>query len=106
MKSYTTVILCVIETGYSMISSSVVLFFGFFIFTFSQFGGTESMGYLISFTLLVALLSNMFLLPSLLLTLDKRVTTKYFKEPLLEVFDEENDEELGEMQIDNKQENT
>ncbi len=99
-KISTSVILALRETGYSMISSSVVLFFGFFIFTFSQFGGTESMGYLISFTLLAALLSNMFLLPSLLLTLDKRVTTKYFKEPLLEVFDEENDEELGEIELE------
>jgi predicted RND superfamily exporter protein len=95
-----SVILALKETGYSMISSSIVLFFGFFIFTFSQFGGTESMGYLISFTLLVALLSNLFLLPSLLLTLDKRITTKHFKEPFLEVFDEENDEELGEIQIE------
>jgi len=95
-----SVILALKETGYSMISSSIVLFFGFFIFTFSQFGGTESMGYLISFTLLVALLSNLFLLPSLLLTLDKRITTKHFKEPFLEVFDEENDEELDEIQIE------
>lgn len=95
-----SVIMALHETGYSMISSSVVLFFGFFIFTFSQFGGTKSMGYLISFTLLVALLSNLFLLPSLLLTLDKRITTKHFKEPLLEVFDEEIDEDLKEMQIE------
>ena len=95
-----SVILALKETGYSMISSSVVLFFGFFIFTFSQFGGTESMGYLISFTLLVALMSNLFLLPSLLLTLNKRITTKMFKEPFLDVFDEENDEELDEIQIE------
>ena len=80
------------ETGYSMIYSSIVLFFGFFIFTFSQFGGTKSMGYLISFTLLVALFSNLFLLPSLLLTLDKRITTRQFQEPLLDVLDEENDD--------------
>lgn len=90
------------ETGYSMIYSSIVLFFGFFIFTFSQFGGTKSMGYLISFTLLVALLSNLFLLPSLLLTLDKRITTKQFQEPLLDVFDEDSDEDLDEMEIDKK----
>ena len=99
-KISTSVLLALRETGYSMISSSVVLFFGFIIFTFSQFGGTESMGYLISFTLLIALLSNLFLLPSLLLTLDKRITTKHFQEPLLEVFDEENDEELDEMKIE------
>jgi predicted RND superfamily exporter protein len=98
-----SVILALRETGYSMINSSIVLFFGFYIFTFSQFGGTKSMGYLISFTLLVALLSNLFLLPSLLLTLDKRITTKQFKEPLLEVFDEEIDEDLDELQIEGKE---
>jgi len=80
------------------------LFFGFFIFTFSQFGGTESMGYLISFTLLVALLSNLFLLPSLLLTLDKRLTTRQFKEPLIDVFDEEEDEDMGALRIEGKKE--
>jgi len=97
-----SVILALRETGYSMINSSIVLFFGFYIFTFSQFGGTKSMGYLISFTLLVALLSNLFLLPSLLLTLDKRITTKQFKEPFLEVFDEDIDEDLDEIQIEGK----
>lgn len=96
-KISTSVILALKETGYSMINSSIVLFFGFFIFTFSEFGGTKSMGYLISFTLFVALLSNLFLLPSLLLTLDKRITTKHFQEPLLEVFDEENDEEVNDI---------
>ncbi len=48
------------ETGFSMIYSSVVLFFGFIIFVLSSFGGTESLGYLIAFTLLVALFSNLF----------------------------------------------
>lgn len=88
------------ETGYSMIYSSIVLFFGFAIFTQSTFGGTEAMGYLISFTLLVAVLSNLLLLPSLLLTLDKRITTKRFKEPMLEIFDEEEDIELDDLEIE------
>ena len=88
------------ETGFSMIYSSVVLFFGFSIFTLSTFGGTEAMGYLIAFTLLIALLSNLFLLPSLLLSLDKRITTKKFSEPLLEIFDEEIDIELDELRIE------
>ncbi len=81
------------ETGYSMIYSSVVLFFGFAIFILSSFGGTEALGYLISFTLVIALLCNMFLLPSLLLSLDKKVTTKRFKEPFLDILDDEDDEE-------------
>ncbi|MBN2173584.1 MAG: MMPL family transporter [Bacteroidales bacterium] len=88
------------ETGFSMIYSSIVLFFGFIIFVLSSFGGTESLGYLIGFTLIIALLSNLFLLPSLLLTLDKRITTRTFKEPLLEIFDEEEDIELGDLEIE------
>lgn len=88
------------ETGFSMLYSSVVLFFGFIIFTLSSFGGTEALGYLIAFTLVVALLSNLFVLPSLLLTLDKYITTKKFSEPLLEIFDEEIDIELDELEIE------
>jgi predicted RND superfamily exporter protein len=88
------------ETGYSMIYSSVVLFFGFGIFIMSSFGGTEALGYLIPFTLLMALLSNLFLLPSLLLSLDKYITTRTFREPLLEIFDEEEDIELDELEIE------
>ncbi|MFO8087054.1 MAG: MMPL family transporter [Bacteroidales bacterium] len=69
-----------IETGYSMIYSSIVLFFGFIIFSLSSFGGIEAMGLLISFTLIVAVLSNLLLLPSLLLSLNKIVTTNSFKQ--------------------------
>jgi len=88
------------ETGFSMIYSSIVLFFGFIIFTLSTFGGTEAMGYLIAFTLVVALFSNLFLLPSLILSLDQRITTRTFKEPLLEIFDEEEDIELADLTIE------
>lgn len=96
----TSVIKALSETGFSMIYSSVVLFFGFIIFTLSSFGGTEALGYLIAFTLLIALFSNLFVLPSLLLTLDKRITTKRFSEPFLEIFDEEMDIELDDLQIE------
>jgi predicted RND superfamily exporter protein len=88
------------KTGYSMIYSAIVLFFGFSMFTFSSFGGTEALGYLVSFTLLVALFSNLFVLPSLLLTIDKRLLTKSFKEPLMEVFDEEEDIELDKLIVE------
>jgi hypothetical protein len=91
------------ETGYSMIYSSVVLFCGFAIFIFSSFGGTSALGYLISFTLLMALLSNLFVLPSFLLSLEKRITTKKFKEPLLDIFDEEIDIEMEELKIESKE---
>jgi predicted RND superfamily exporter protein len=91
------------ETGYSMIYSSVVLFCGFGIFIFSTFGGTSALGYLISFTLVMALLSNLFILPSFLLSLEKRITTKRFKEPLLDIFDEEIDIELEDLRIEKKE---
>jgi len=85
------------ETGYSMIFSAIVLFFGFFIFTLSSFGGTEALGYLVSFTLLVALFTNLIVLPSLLLTLDKRLLTKSFKNPQREVFTEEVHDDFSEI---------
>lgn len=91
------------ETGYSMIYSSVVLFCGFAIFIFSSFGGTSALGYLISFTLLMALLSNLFILPSFLLSLERRLTTKRFKEPLLDIFDEEIDIDLEDLKIEKKE---
>jgi len=84
------------ETGYSMIYSSTVLFFGFGIFVLSTFGGTQALGFLISFTLLVAGLLNMFVLPSLLLTLDKWSTTKAFEEPMVELYDDHTDMDLPE----------
>lgn len=88
------------ETGYSMIYSAIVLFFGFSMFTFSSFGGTEALGYLVSFTLLVALFSNLFVLPSLLLSIDRRILRKSYKEPLMEIFNEEEDIELDKLVIE------
>ncbi len=64
------------ESGVSMMYTFVVLFFGFIIFTASSFGGTQALGYLIAFTLLVALMSNLFLMPSVLLSLHKRILIK------------------------------
>jgi len=61
------------ETGMSMIYTSIILFFGFFIFTFSDFEGTKNLGILTSVTLIIALLTNMLLLPTLLLVFDKKL---------------------------------
>ena len=94
-----SVILALKETGVSMLYTSVVLFFGFGIFTISTFGGTQAMGVLVSLTLLVAVTSNLILLPSLLFGLDRLTTTKAFKEPLLHIYDEEEDIELDELEI-------
>jgi uncharacterized protein len=82
------------ETGYSMIYSSTVLFFGFGIFVLSTFGGTQALGFLISFTLLVAGLLNMLVLPSMLLSLDKWSTTRSFEKPLMELIDYEDDDDI------------
>jgi predicted RND superfamily exporter protein len=94
-----SVMLALNETGVSMLYTSVVLFFGFGIFTLSNFGGTQAMGVLVSLTLLVAVTSNLILLPSLLLGLNRLTTTKSFKEPLLHIYDEEEDIELDELEI-------
>ncbi len=59
------------ETGVSMFYTSTVLFFGFAVFMISSFGGTKALGGLISATLLFAMLSNLVLLPALLLGLNK-----------------------------------
>jgi len=69
------------ETGVSMLYTSVVLFFGFFIFIASDFGGTVALGLLVSITLFVAMLSNLLLLPALLLTYEKSLSSsmKNFK---------------------------
>tara|TARA_B110000495_G_C23029997_1_gene613129 strand:- start:448 stop:3111 length:2664 start_codon:yes stop_codon:yes gene_type:complete len=87
------------ETGVSMIYTSIILFFGFGIFVASDFGGTQALGLLVATTLFTAMLANLVLLPSLLLSLEKRITTKAFKEPLLELFDEEEDIELEDLKI-------
>lgn len=58
------------ETGSSMIYTSIILFFGFVIFAFSEFGGTVALGTLTSTTLFFAMFTNTILLPSLLLRFD------------------------------------
>lgn len=59
------------ETGQGMVYTSVILFFGFIMFTGSDFGGTVALGLLTSITLILAMLTNLVLLPSLLLMVDK-----------------------------------
>ncbi len=95
-----SVYLALRETGVSMIYTSVVLFFGFGVFTVSSFGGTVALGILVAVTLLFAMLADLVLLPSLLLSLDKALTTKAFKkEALIEIFDEEEDIDLEELEV-------
>ncbi len=73
-----------------MIYTAVILFFGFSIFAASDFGGTVALGVLISITLLVAMLTNLVLLPSILLSIDKWVSRKQIvSETLIELDDHE-----------------
>ncbi|MAJ37828.1 MAG: transporter [Flavobacteriaceae bacterium] len=78
------------ETGVSMFYTSVVLFFGFSVFIISSYGGTKALGGLVSLTLLFAMLSNLILLPSLLLTLERSIANKkVLKEPQIDILPKE-----------------
>ncbi|HHP7240349.1 MAG TPA: RND family transporter [Cyclobacteriaceae bacterium] len=85
------------ETGASMIYTSIILFFGFVIFTASEFLGTVALGMLTSITLLLAMITNLVVLPALLLRFDsgKRDQTLH---PLIErypeFYHEDEDEEI------------
>jgi predicted RND superfamily exporter protein len=67
-----TVISTIHSTGISIIYTSLVLIAGFIIFCFSGFGGTQSLGWLTSLTLVTATITNLVLLPSLLITFIKK----------------------------------
>ncbi len=64
------------QTGIGMIYTAIILFFGFGIYVVSGFKGTVFLGFLVSLTLLIAMISNLVLLPSFLMTMDKRQTRK------------------------------
>ncbi|MGK0638480.1 efflux RND transporter permease subunit [Schleiferia thermophila] len=92
------------ETGVSMFYTSVILFSGFIIFTFSGFGGTVALGLLVSLTLLVAMLTNLFLLPAFALSLHRILADEDFDNPPIQVVDPDDapDSELIETSEDNK----
>ncbi|WP_066223501.1 efflux RND transporter permease subunit [Formosa haliotis] len=90
------------ETGVSMFYTSTVLFFGFSVFMISSFGGTVALGGLVSVTLLFAMLSNLLLLPSLLLSLERNIANKtVLREPAINIIPEENDEDEDENNANN-----
>ena len=71
-KSYEEAIrLTIREIGMSMIYNGLVLFFGFGMFILSEFGGTQALGMLTAFTLLVAYSIDLIVLPTVLLTFKK-----------------------------------
>ncbi len=70
-NSRETVIATIHSTGISIIYTSLVLIAGFIIFCFSGFGGTKALGWLTSLTLVSATITNLVLLPALLITIGK-----------------------------------
>ena len=84
------------ETGVSMFYTSIVLFFGFSVFTISSFGGTVALGALVSITLVFAMLANLLLLPALLLSLEKEIANeKTFKKPALQILEANEVDEIS-----------
>jgi predicted RND superfamily exporter protein len=93
------------ETGVSMTYTSIVLFFGFAVFASSQFGGTQALGVLVSITLFTAIFSNLILLPAFLMTINDRINKKIFGDPLIDIYQEEEDIELSDLKLNNLKNN-
>lgn len=93
------------ETGVSTFYTSVVLIFGFAIFTLSSFGGTIALGGLISVTLTFAMFANLVVLPALVLTTEKWSGKKEMKvaveEPSLNIY-RDNSEDVDEISEEEK----
>jgi len=82
------------ETGTSLLYTSVVLFFGFIMFGFSDFESTVALGLLTSISLLFALFSNLYILPALILSYEKRLNPKVeLKDALIELPDVSDEDE-------------
>ena len=91
------------ETGMSMIYTSIILVLGFGIFIISAYGGSRSMGILVSTALFVAMFSNIVLLPSLLMTLEHHFNKKVFKEQFIQIYNEEDEIDLEELKIEGEE---
>ena len=89
----------IMETGKSIIYTSIVLFAGFIIFAFSSFGGTIALGVLTSTTLVISMFTNLILLPALILTFDKPKRSKEEK-LLIDDFDSAFYDEQEDVDID------
>ena len=76
------------HVGSSMFYTSVILFAGFGVFMFSGFNGIVALGGLVVLTLVIAMFSNLILLPSLLLSYEK-ISDKNFTNPNVDLFEEE-----------------
>jgi len=87
------------DSGTSMFYTSIVLFFGFSVFMLSSFGGTIALGGLVALTLFFGMLSNLVLLPSLVLSLNKTLANQQdLPEPTFDIL-EATDEEVDALEI-------
>ncbi|HUX84464.1 MAG TPA: MMPL family transporter, partial [Chitinophagaceae bacterium] len=83
------------ETGLSIVFTGLILIAGFLIFCFSGFEGTRALGWLTSLTLVLAMISNLTLLPALLLWMERHLWKKAsMQEPLWSVLEDEGDIDL------------
>lgn len=96
-----SVIIAIRETGVSMFYTSIVLLFGFSILMASEFGGSQALGFLVGITLFFAMLSNLVVLPSFLMSLDKWVNAKNFSATIIseEIQAEEEEKKLEEEEL-------
>ena len=94
------VLMAIREAGLGMFYTSIVLFCGFSMFMFSQFGGTQALGMLVSLTLLVAMVTNLVILPTLLLSFERRLITKSFEEPYFDAYAESMDLDWEHMDLE------
>ncbi len=92
-------LLAIRETGASMVYTSIVLLFGFGCFAISEFDGSRALGVLTAVTILVAMFTNLIVLPSLLLSFQRSVTTKAFKEHFFVMMDEEDELQYTDWEI-------
>ncbi|WP_090101066.1 RND family transporter [Chitinophaga sp. CF118] len=92
------------ETGLSIIYTSMILFAGFMIFSFSEFGGTKALGWLTSLTLVLAMITNLTILPAMLLWMEKTLIKKAQKKELWNALDEEEDVDISKLGLDDKNE--
>jgi predicted RND superfamily exporter protein len=87
------------ETGVSTFYTSIVLIFGFAIFTLSGFSGTIALGGLISVTLTFAMFANLLVLPALVLTTEKWSGKQdIIEEPVMNILRSQEDNEEEEIQ--------
>jgi predicted RND superfamily exporter protein len=81
------------EAGTSMFYTSIVLFIGFSIYGFSEFGGTKALGVLMGASLLITNFSNLVFLPALLVTFERGGGWHTPKAALVHHYDENYHEE-------------